>query len=234
MSPVRRAAVRAARSPRDRPPSRSGRPVTGRGRGADLGRCRRAGVAERARRADRRGRYGLAPALREMGAAGCRSGAGGGPSGLGGGVPAGPAGAGRRRGRRGFVAGTAALPGHNAIEDPDPARAVATIGEGLRAFHEALPVTRRHRRLPRGRVCSEHAGRRRRGLHRARRPRGPGRRGPVGGPRRRHVEHGVELRSGLGATPARRVRRRPRSRTDRLLPAAVGPRALTSARLAST
>lgn len=105
MSPVRPAAARAARSPRGRPPSRSGRPVTGRGPGADLGRCRRAGVAERARRADRRGRYGLAPALREMGAAGRRSGAGGGPSGLGGGVPAGPAGAGRRRGRRGFVAG---------------------------------------------------------------------------------------------------------------------------------
>jgi kanamycin kinase len=35
---------------------------------------------------------------------------------------------------------TAALPGHNAIEDPDPARAVAAIGEGLRAFHEALPI----------------------------------------------------------------------------------------------
>jgi kanamycin kinase len=35
---------------------------------------------------------------------------------------------------------TAGLPGHNAIEDPDPARAVAAIGEGLRAFHEALPI----------------------------------------------------------------------------------------------
>ena len=42
---------------------------------------------------------------------------------------------------------TAALPGHNAVSErwlADPRTAVIAIGEGLRAMHDALPVTTCH------------------------------------------------------------------------------------------
>ena len=78
-----------------------------------------------------------------------------------------------------------------------------------------------------GDACAEHTARRRRRVQWSRRSRFPRRRRQVGRPRDRDLEHDLELRTGMGATAAHRVRRRSRPGAQRVLSAALGSRPVT-------
>jgi phosphotransferase family enzyme len=143
---------------------------------------------------------------------------------------------------------TAGLPGENAVGPrwlADPGPAVAAIGHGLRAWHDALPISgcpfrwapddgrpapavpERDLVVCHGDACAPNTlvDQPRPVVGSRRRRRAWGGR-PLGGPGDRHLEHRVELRSGLGRTAARRLRRRPGPGSHPPLPRPVGQRAL--------